>query len=225
MKAILETPKPARPRERAQSWFTRFGYPLTAQRVVRPSELPFRPKGEFWTDDELVRLTSLTDLRFELCDGEIVAMPSMGSQHRDLIARLLTAIGNHVYEHKLGRVFDGQTGFRLGVDHCFAPDISFISKERYKFIYVSEGRYFAAPPDLAVEVLSASDSLTKTERKLQLYLAHGSHLAWMVDPKHKSLRVYRPDGSSELLSGHQHLTGNSVLPGFRLSLHRLFDEL
>lgn len=225
MKAILETPKPVRPRERAHSWFTRFGHPLTVQRVVRPSELPFRPKGEFWTDDELIRLTSLTDLRFELWDGEIVAMPSMGSQHGDITTRLLTAVANHVYEHKLGRVLEGQTGFRLGTDHCFAPDISFVSKERFKLIYVSEGRYFSAPPDLAVEVLSASDSITKTERKLQLYLAHGSRLAWMVHPKSKSVRVYRPDGSSEVLSGNQHLTGNSVLPGFRLSLHRLFEEI
>ena len=195
------------------------------QRVVRPSELPFRPKGEFWTDDELVRLTSMTDLRFELCDGEIVAMPSMGSQHGDITSRLLTAIANHVYEHKLGRVLDGQTGFRLGVDHCFAPDIAFVSKERFKLIYVSEGRYFVAPPDLAVEVLSASDSITKTERKLQLYLAHGSYLAWMVDPKHKSVRVYRKPGEFELLRGNQQLTGNSVLSGFRLSLHRLFEEI
>lgn len=225
MKAIIEATKPARRRERVQSWFTRFGYQPSSARVVRRSELPFRPHGEFWTDDELARLTSLTDIRFELWDGEIVAMPSSGSQHGDITARLLTAVANHVYEHKLGRVLDGQTGFRLGTEHCFAPDVAFVAKERFKLIMPIEGRYFTAPPDLAVEVLSVSDSITKTERKLLLYLAHGSRLVWMVHPKSKSVRVYRPDGSSELLSGNQHLTGNSVLPGFRLSLHRLFDDL
>ena len=110
------------------------------------------------------------------------------------------------------------------MDHCFAPDIAFVSKERFKLILPSESRYFTAPPDLAVEVLSASDSITKTERKLLLYLAHGSHLAWMVDPKHKSVRVYRKPGEFELLSADRILTGNSVLPGFRISLHRLFEE-
>ena len=82
------------------------------------------------------------------------------------------------------RYLDGQTGFRLGLQHCFQPDVSFVSRERMKLIlpHGLDGMLHAAP-DLAVEVLSPSDSITKTEKKMQLYLAHGARLGWMIDTK------------------------------------------
>lgn len=201
------------------------GNPLTEARVMRLSELPVRPRGEIWTDDELLELGANTDIKFELWEGKVVAMPPAGLTHGAVIIRLAVAVGGHVLAHKLGEVFDGQTGFRLNLDNCFEPDISFLSRERLAMMQTDKNKLYHGAPDLAVEVLSPSDSITKIERKLNVCLMHGTHLAWMIDPRRKWVRVYRKLGEFELLTGDRILTGNSVLPGFRLSLHRLFEEL
>lgn len=193
---------------------------------MRLQELPVRPRGAVWSDDELLKLGSAnTDIKFELRDGEIIAMPPAGHRHGAIIARLLTAVTSHVETHKLGLTLDGQTGYRMSLQHCLAPDLSFVSRERFKLLLPDEDKYFQGAPDFAAEVLSPSDSITETERKISLYLAHGTRLVWMIDPRRKWVRVYRKVGEFELLSGDRILTGNSVLPGFRISLHRLFEEL
>ena len=138
--------------------------------------------------------------------------------------RLAAGVAAHVYRHQLGLVYDGQTGFRLSVDFCFCPDVSFVSHERAKLILPVREKLFHGAPDLAVEVLSPSDSITKTEEKLNRLLAHGTRLAWLVDLKHKSVRIYREPGKFELLGAGRFLTGNAVLPGFRLAITRLFED-
>ena len=186
-----------------------------------------KPKGKFWTDGELLALGANTDVKYELCDGKIIAMPPAKPKHGAVIMQLACYMGVHVFEHKLGKLFDGQTGFRLGMDHCYEPDISFVSNERMKHILPSSGLdgLFHAAPDIAVEVLSPSDSITKTERRMHLYLSFGARLAWMVDPKNKTVRVYHPGQDFELLRGDRMLTGNSVLPGFRVSLAKIFEGI
>jgi len=180
------------------------------------------PRGGLWTDDQLL---ALGDKKYELWDGKIIAMPPAGLRHGAIVSRLLAAVAVHVYQHRFGEVFDGQTGFRLSVENCFEADISFISRRRLKLIKSDIEKLYHGAPDLAVEVLSPSDSVTRAERKLQLCLAHGSLLAWMIAPKTQTIRVYRANGETELLRGERMLTGNSVLPGFRISLTRLFEPI
>lgn len=184
-----------------------------------------KPKGKFWTDEELLALGANTDVKYELCAGKIIAMPPAKPRHGAVISQLSYLLGCHVYEHKRGKLFDGQTGFRMSFEYCYEPDVSYVSHERMKLILPATGLdgLFHAAPDLAVEALSPSDSITKTERRMQIYLSYGSRLAWMVDPKNKTIRVYRPGESFELLRGDRFLSGNSVLPGFRVSLAKIFD--
>ena len=180
--------------------------------------------GALWTDAELLSLDG-DGQKHELWDGKVVTMCPAGYEHGDVISVLSHALARVVYENKLGRVYDGQTGYRLNLDNCYCPDISFVSRRRFKLITLSKEKLFHGSHDLAVEVLSPSDSITKTEQKILNYLAHGTRLVWMVDTKHRSVRAYHADGSMELLRGDRYLTGNSVLPGFRLSLGKLFEGI
>ncbi len=184
-----------------------------------------KPKGEYWTDDELLRLGTNTDVKYELWNGKIIAMPPAGLKHGIVITRLTAYLGIYVLQRKLGELADGQSGFRLSMEHCFEPDIAFISRERLTLLEPVSEKIFHGSPDLAVEVLSPSDSITKTELKMRLYLTYGSRLAWLIDPNSKTVRVYRPGQDFELLRADRWLTGNSVIPGFRLSLARLFEGL
>ena len=180
--------------------------------------------AKIWTDDELMTLDSKYGRKHELWHGRIITMSPAGAGHGDVVVRLTAALAAHVYEHRLGLVYDGQTGFRLSVDFCFCPDLSFVGHERMKLILPVKEKLFHGAPDLAAEVLSPSDSITKTEEKLNRLLAHGTRLAWMVDLKHKSVRVYREPGEFELLGEGRYLTGNAVLLGFRYAIARLFED-
>jgi Uma2 family endonuclease len=176
-----------------------------------------------WSDDQLLRLHG-DGRRHELWRGKVVTMSPAGGGHGNIIMRLGSVLTQHVERHRLGATFDGQTGFRLSVDFCFSPDLAFVSKQRLKLVLPDTSKLIHGAPDLAVEVLSPSDSITKTELKLQRFMAHGTKLAWLVDPCHFSVRVYREPEHFELLRAGQFLTGNSVLPGFRYSVARLFQD-
>ena len=75
---------------------------------------------------------------------------------------------------------------------------------------------------MAVEVLSPSDTSIGIQQKTLDYLEAGARLEWIVDPAARSVTAYRPDGSASLLRGDGILSGEDVLPGFTLTLERLF---
>jgi Uma2 family endonuclease len=197
---------------------------MKATSTIKLASVRRHRPGTIWTDAELLALHR-DGRKHELWFGKVVTMAPAGFDHGDVITVLTHALADMVYEKKLGRVYDGQTGYRLNIDLCYAPDLSFVSRERFKLITVSKEKLFHGSPDLAVEVLSPSDSITKTEIKVENYLAHGTRLVWMVDLRNRSVRVYRPGATFELLRGNRVLTGNSVVPGFRLSLARLFEGI
>ena len=178
---------------------------------------------KIWTDTQLTALHR-DGRKHELWFGKIVTMSPAGAGHGDVISRIIGALIAHTQEHKLGRVYDGQTGFRLSADHCFTPDGSFVSKAHLKLILPAKDKLFHGSPDLAVEVLSPSDSITKTEEKIVLYLTHGTRMAWLVDIGHRSVRVYREPGRFDLLRMGRSLSGNSVIPGFRYAIAKLFED-
>jgi Uma2 family endonuclease len=180
---------------------------------------------KIWTDEEIMALDGKDGRKHELWHGKIVTTPTAGAEHGDVIVRLATALAAQVYRNKLGRVYDGQTGFRLSLEFCFAPDLSFVSSKRVALILPAKEKLFHGAPDLAVEVLSPADSITRTEEKLQRLLAHGTRLAWLVSPRHLWVRVYRQAGAFELLRPGRFLTGNAVLPGFRYAVAKLFEEV
>lgn len=181
-------------------------------------------QNKIWTDDALLALDR-EGRRHELWLGKIVTMTPGGAEHSGTALELSAAMHFHVRQHRLGRVFEGQAGYRLSVRDCLSPDISFVSNARLKVILPDRTKFFQGAPDLAVEVLSPSDSITRTEEKIALYLTHGTKLVWLVNPALRWVRVYQEPGAFALLKAGRFITGNSVLPGFRFSLTRLFEEL
>jgi len=81
-------------------------------------------------------------------------------------------------------------------------------------------------PDIAVEVLSPSNTLPELRRKAEVYLRHGTTLVWLVNPDEKTVEIWRMDDkktTSETVGQGGALDGQPVLPGFRLELDTLFS--
>jgi Uma2 family endonuclease len=79
-------------------------------------------------------------------------------------------------------------------------------------------------PDLAVEVVSPSNTSKELEAKLRDYLSAGTRLIWLIHPGDPSVRVHRPDGTRSILGVGDHLDGEDVVPGFRVSVAQLFSS-
>ena len=78
-------------------------------------------------------------------------------------------------------------------------------------------------PDLAVEVVSPGDRAGAVRTKVAQWLRAGTLLVWVIDPRRRSARVYRPDGTARLVSESDMIEGEEVLPGFRVPLARFLD--
>ena len=76
-------------------------------------------------------------------------------------------LAQYVEEHDLGAVYAAETGFILArnPDTVRAPDVAFVSRERLRAAAAAPG-YWPGPPDLAVEVVSPSDTFSEMEGKL-----------------------------------------------------------
>ncbi len=171
------------------------------------------PTAAPMTAEELLRL-NVQDKRTELVKGRLVVRKPAGPPHGRVAMRIAVAISNHVYRHELGETFAAETGFTLrrNPDTVRAADAAFIATDR---LPPSETRGFPElAPDLVVEVLSPDDRPGEVLAKVADWLTAGCRLVWVIDPVRRSGCAYRADGSVALLSDHDHLDGEDVLPGF-----------
>jgi Uma2 family endonuclease len=105
------------------------------------------------------------------------------------------------------------------------PDVSFIPWEQIPGQEWPDEPIPEIPPDLAVEVLSPSNTPGEIRLKIREYFQAGTRLVWVIDPKKQNARAYTAPESSRLVGKSGSLDGGGVLPGFLLSLPSLFGVL
>lgn len=174
------------------------------------------------TAEEFMNLPD-DDLRHELINGEVIAMPLPKLPHGRAAMRLGGPLVNFVSDHDLGEFFISEVGFQLtwNPDTVLGPDLSFISKERLKEAGEVEG-YWQGSPDLAVEVRSPGDRRGKVNKKIARYFDAGTKQVWIVHPKHRTVTIYRSESDITTFTGSDYLEAEDLFPGFRLSLDRIF---
>jgi len=174
------------------------------------------------TADQLLRMPD-DGYRYELVAGELSKMTPGGWQHGAVGGQLHALLGHHVLEHKLGKIFFAETGFLLArdPDTVRAPDIAFISKDRLPATPPKEA-FWPGPPDLAVEVVSAGDTVKEVDEKVKAWLDAGARMVWVVDPVWQTVTVYRAATDIRVLTEKDELTGANVVPGFRCPVRDIF---
>jgi Uma2 family endonuclease len=80
-------------------------------------------------------------------------------------------------------------------------------------------------PNLAVEVLSRTNTPGEMARNRREYFEAGVELVWIVDPERRTVAVFTSPEASRELTEADTLDGSQVLPGFSLPLGALFAEL
>ena len=150
-------------------------------------------------------------------------MTPAGSEHGKIAASVAILLGSHVRARKLGEVLAAETGFLIArnPDTVRAPDAAFISKDHVPPGGLPKG-YAPFAPDIAVEVLSPSDSLLDVEEKIEQWLKAGTALVWVVNPRGRTVTVHRSGRDPRVLRESDALTGEDVCPGFSVQVGELF---
>ncbi len=173
------------------------------------------------TSEEFYLFCCRSEGRYELVDGEVIELAPPNDEHGEIAVFIGTAFTNYSRPRGIGRA-RVETGYtlRTGPDTVRGPDVSFVFHPRV------EGRGSGFPtgaPDIAVEVVSPSDTAAEVARKVAEYLASGSQRVWVVYPSGRQVVIHCADGSVLSYDEGDVITDEELLPGFSLPLSEIFE--
>lgn len=195
-------------------------FPLEVELPVR-----IRPEHEM-TDEELMRFCAANDpLRIERdSNGELIVMSPSGSEGGGTELDVASELLFWARLDGRGRAFGPNAGFTLPDGSVRAGDATWISWQRWNALTPEEQKRFAPIcPEFVIEVRSESDRLPVLQEKMQMWLANGAELAWLVDPLRKAVEIYRPGCEPEVLEGGSVVDGGGPVAGFVLELGRIWS--
>ena len=159
--------------------------------------------------------------KHELSEGELIVMPPVKSLHSRVALIVQKVLLNYLNQQPFGSAF-AEAGYVLSRNPLTVrqPDISILSNDR--ILATDEDGYFQDAPELAVEVVSPSDSAQDLEIKIEQYLHAGARQVWILYPKQKRIYVHQPGAPVRVLNQSDTLTGGDLLPGFSVKVADLF---
>lgn len=188
---------------------------------VPPERVRMKPLPGTAMEEDLIAIQDRENRNCELIDGVLVEKP-LGYLESSLALWIVMLLGDYLKQHDIGNLAGESGPTRLMPGLVRIPDISFISWDRLPGRTVPSEPILGLAPDLAVEVLSPSNTKREMDLKVREYFLAGVRLVWLVDPRKRTVRVYTaPDRSVRLTEG-QALDGGDVLPGLRLPLREVF---
>ena len=184
-------------------------------------------KRLYTVDDvwELQRQPGNQDKHFELFSGELIEMSPANLLHAWLASKISRQLDKYSEERDLGATFV-EGGFYPPNDRhtLLAPDVAFVSNERLPRPLPQT--FVGLMPDLAVEIMSPSNTVMELRKKAAIYLLNGSRLVWIVKPDQEGVEVCRNVEGGQIkvdfVGVEGSLSGEDVLPGFELEMRKLF---
>jgi Uma2 family endonuclease len=174
------------------------------------------------TADDLLHLPD-DGFRYELVRGYLQKMAPAGSNHGAIAMNLAGPLHQYVRANRLGKVYAAETGFLIArnPDTVRAPDSAFVRQERVERTGDVPG-FWPGAPDLVVEVVSPGDLYTEITEKVADWLAAGTQLVIIVDPRRQTLAIHRSPTEMQTLTINDTLDGDPVVPGWTLPVRDVF---
>ncbi len=186
------------------------------------------PKGFKVTPKQFDELAcSNTDVCMELtAQGDLIVMPPTGGTSGRRNARLTTQLTIWTERDGTGESFDSTT-FLLPNGAKRSPDASWITLDRWNALTPEEQDGFSPiAPDFVIELVSPSELKNQRyedlQQKMKEYLNNGVRLGWLIEPKARTVEIYRRSQVIEILQTPKTLSGEDVLPNFVLDLESIW---
>lgn len=210
--AAPSRPSPPRRFENAEQWLAALG-------GVPLSRILFNPWPGTATEDDLLYMVDHEKRLCELIDGTLVEKP-VGYWEGVIAARIIVLLAAYVDPRGLGVVSGADSTLKMKSGRIRLPDVSFVSNAR---LPQTREPVPTLAPDLAIEVLSESNTAAEMRMKLTEYFQTGTRLAWLVDPHTRSVAVYTsPDEPVSTVPETGNLDGGVVLPGLQIHVADMF---
>lgn len=171
-----------------------------------------------FTADELFQLGP--DAPYELIEGDLIEVSPQGRVHGRAVSNLAFFLTSEIRSGVSGELLTGDIGFILArsPDTVLEPDIAFVRAEH--LVDAGDG-FLELAPDLAIEVVSPSNTASEIARKIAIYLGAGTSEVWVVRPKQRDVTVHHSDGRVEVLRGADRLEG-PIFPNLVLPIDQIF---
>lgn len=188
--------------------------PEPQQAVRFPAEVLNLSDEEFFHFCEANR-----DVRIERsAKGEIIVMSPAGGYSSYQSGEVFSQLKVWANGDRRGVTFDSSAGFILPNGSMRAPDAAWVELSRLQKLSQREKeRFIPLCPDFVIEVASPSDEVSDLRDKMEEYRACGLRLGWLILPASRQVEVYTP-AEVQVLAPVQVVTGDPILPGFRLEL-------
>jgi Uma2 family endonuclease len=155
--------------------------------------------------------------------GNVVIMSPTFADTGNRNGKVFQQLANWSDQDGTGETFDSSTGFTLPNGAIRSPDASWIRLDRWDVLTDDEKSSFTPIcPDFVIELRSSSDSLTGLQEKMQEYIDNGARLGVLIDRKNRSVHIYRPGQTPEILENPEVVEGNPELPGFVLRMAKIW---
>lgn len=177
------------------------------------AEIPISPEAMLELND---------DHLFELVDGLLVEK-NMGFLATRIASVLMWYLETYLRQNRRGiAICEGSFDcFPKSKNTVRKPDVAVILSGRFPGERIPSGHSSIAP-DIAVEVISPSERVYDSDRKVADYLLSGVKEVWSINPELKIIRIKRGNGTSEELDEHGILKSD-LLPGFALRVGEIFQ--
>lgn len=177
------------------------------------------------SDDEFFELCQANpQLSFERnAQHEIIIMPPAGSDSSESSLESQGQVWLWNRQTRLGHVYESSAGFKLPDSSVRSPDVAWMSQAAWEQLTPAQRRKFPPVcPEFMMKIKSPSDDVAVLQAKMENYLANGMQLGFLLDVEAEAAYLYRPGQPVETVQGYdQALSGEPVLPGFRLDLRPL----
>jgi len=165
------------------------------------------------------------DMLYEVVDGQVVEK-KMSARETEIASILVGMLTPYLRTNRLGKVV-GEMLFRINPENDLRrrPDVAFVSHARWPFNRrVPNVPVWDMVPDLAIEVVSPSNSAFAVQRKVHDYFKAGVTRVWVVYPEQAEVYIYSTPQQVQVVGVGQELDGGDLLPGFRLPVAVLFED-
>ena len=166
------------------------------------------------------------DVLYEVVDDQVVELAPMGAYEVRLATMLTARIETFAQQHQLGRAMQEMLfDLTVATGRKRRPDVAFVSVDRWPLTRrIPRTEAWEVIPNLAVEVVSRTDSVDYIVDKIAEYFHAGVERVWVVFPSQEQIYIYDSPTSVRILTRTDELSGDPILPHFRLPLVELFED-
>ncbi|MDQ2843610.1 MAG: Uma2 family endonuclease [Acidobacteriota bacterium] len=172
-------------------------------------------------DDLIIAISGANEgIRIEQTSPDrLTIMPPAGFESSEFNSEIIMQLRIWAKQDERGRSVDSNTLFSLPNGKKLGPDAAWISKERLLGLTAEEKKKFIhRVPEFVIELLSSTDSKPELRRKMHAWIDQGVLLGWLIDPNEKSVAIYRPRRSVEVIDDAMSVVADGPVSGFVLQL-------